>query len=109
VEKDHIIVLGENTGKCIAIEKSQVLAFTLQYAQARHYGWTIPLSSLVTLSHGAFAIFTFPINLITTIAVTGAGESAFVYKSDNMTYKELKMFARFPQGLPPNVMLSDIR
>jgi hypothetical protein len=109
VEKDHIIVLGENTGKCIAVEKNQVLAFSLQYAQSRHYGWTIPLSSLVSLSHGMFAIFTFPVNLITTIAVTGAGEGAFVYKSENMTYNELKMFARFPQGLPSNIMLSDIR
>lgn len=109
VEKDHIILLGENTGKCVVVEKSQIQAFSLQYAQAKRYGWTIPVSSLVSLTHGVFAVFTLPVNLITSIAVTTGGANAFVYKSENLAYKDLKMFARFPQGLPENVLLSDIR
>ena len=37
------------------------------------------------------------------------GEMAFTYTEKDMTYEELRMFARFPQGIPPNVDIKDIR
>jgi hypothetical protein len=53
--------------------------------------------------------YTAPINLIVTISITVSGETAFQYSDKNITYDILKMFARFPQGIPPNMDLASIK
>ena len=108
VEKDRLVLLGETTKKCISVEKNDILMFSVKYAQNRHYGIFIPLFTLVSLSHGYIALATLPINLVTTISVASTGEKAYVYQSANTTYQELKMFARFPQGIPADISLADI-
>jgi hypothetical protein len=71
---------------------------TLTYARPRHYAVTIPRYTLATIGHGAFLIFTAPVNLLTTIALTASGESAFSYTSQNITLDQLSMFCPLPAG-----------
>jgi hypothetical protein len=86
---------------------SKVHTFSIRYAKSKSYGWTIPVFSLATISHGVFAIFTFPLNLISTISITASAINSYKYK--NITYDQLKMYARFPQGIPANVDLGTIK
>jgi hypothetical protein len=113
IDSNRIIVLAEserdNIAQPIIVSVSDAKCFTLKYAKPKHYGWTIPLFTLATIGHGAFLLITAPINLIVTISVTTAGESAYEYNDRKMTYDKLKMFARFPQGLPPNVDMASLR
>jgi len=109
LDSSKIVILTETTKKCIIVPISDIRKFKLQYAQPKQYGWTIPLYTLATFTHGFFLIFTAPINLIVTISVAAGGENAFTYSDKNMTYEKLKMFARFPQGIPPNIDLASIK
>jgi hypothetical protein len=54
-------------------------------------------------------VFTAPINLMVTIVVTMSSEDAFQYNEKNMSYEKLKMFARFPQGIPLNIDVASIK
>ena len=109
IDSNNLIVLSEKTTECIIVPMNDVNRFELQYAKSKHYGWTIPVFTFASFAHGLFGIFTIPINLIVTILVTASGENAFIYKGKNMTYDQLKMFARFPQGIPSNVDLESIK
>lgn len=109
IDSNEIVVLSEETKKCVTVPVTEVKHFTLRYAKPKHYGWTIPVFTLATIGHGYFLIFTAPVNLIVTISVTASGEKAFTYSDKDMTYDKLKMFARFPQGTPPNIDLASIK
>ena len=109
IDSNKIVVLSEATNKCMTVQINDVKRFTLRYAEPKHYGWTIPVYTLATIGHGALLILTAPINFIVTILVTASGENAFQYSDKNMTYDKLKMFARFPQGIPPNIDLASIK
>ncbi|MBE0645879.1 MAG: hypothetical protein IH600_17495 [Bacteroidetes bacterium] len=92
----------KETLRTMAIE--HMYRYRLHYAQPVDYTWTIPLFSLFTITHGWFLVLTFPVNLITTIAVTVGGETAFRYTEKEISLQDLRMFARFPQGMPENFM-----
>jgi len=109
IDSTKIVVLTEETKKCVTIPVSEVKRFSLLYAKPKHYGWTIPLGLVLPFIHGAFFLFTFPIHLIVTVAVTARGENAFKYSDKNITYDKLRMFARFPQGIPTNIDIASIK
>jgi len=110
--EEMVVLTGsdeKNNKRCVSFPLTEIKSFRLAYASPKHYGWTIPTFTLFTIAHGWFLVLTAPINLITTIAVTTSGENAFVYSNKNMTYDKMKMFARFPQGLPPGIDLANIQ
>ena len=109
INNNTIIILTENFKKCFEVSISDVKHFKLRYAKPKHYGSSIPLFTLATIGHGWFLGLTAPINLLVTISVTASGENAFKYSDKNITYENLRMFTRFPQGLPPNIDLVNIK
>ncbi len=110
IDSNTIVILQETSmNKCTIFKTEDIKKFKLRYAKPKHYGWTIPVYTLATISHGVFLLLTAPLNLIVTTAVTIGGERAFTYDNDDLTYEELKIFARFPQGIPCNVDIKDIR
>jgi hypothetical protein len=108
IDTVNMLILSETIGKCISIKVSDAKNFTLKYAKSKHYGWSIPVFTLFTLSHGGYALATAPLNLIVTIVVTSSGEHAFTYNNKNMTLDQIRMFARFPQGIPKNLPIESI-
>lgn len=109
VNKNAIFIKGEKEKKIISISINDIKRFKLKYAKGKNYYWAIPVFAVASLSHGFLLIVSLPINLIATAIVAGSGTSDFKYKSKGMSLKKLKMFARFPQGLPPNIELFEIR
>ncbi|MBM3161675.1 MAG: hypothetical protein FJZ66_10110 [Bacteroidetes bacterium] len=109
IDSNKIVVLTEQTKKCLTIPISEIKHFKLRHAKQKHYGWTIPVFTLATIAHGSFLKFTAPANLIVTISVTASGENAFKYSDKDMSYEKLRMFARFPQGIPSNIDLASIK
>jgi hypothetical protein len=109
IDSNKIVVLTEETKKCMTVSVNDVKHFKLIYAKPKHYGWTIPAFLVYPFIHGAYSIITMPIHLIVTISVTASGERAFMYSDKNMTFEKLKMFARFPQGIPLNIDLASIK
>ena len=76
------------------------LKFKLRYASGKRYGWTIPTYTALSFMHGWAAMFSLPVNLLVTVAITNSGVQAFTYKNQDISYEELQMFARFPGGIP---------
>ena len=109
VENNNIYVLLNESKRCLKIPVAEIKNFKLRYAQPAHYGWSIPIFSAVSLVHGILATFTLPLNLIITTAVTISGENDFRYNQKSISLKNLKMFARFPQGIPENIDLASIK
>ncbi|MFM7759089.1 MAG: hypothetical protein ACKO6J_09160 [Crocinitomicaceae bacterium] len=109
IDSNKIVVLTEQSKKCLTIPISEIKHFKLRYAKQKHYEWTIPVFTLATIAHGSFLKFTAPANLIVTISVTASGENAFKYSDKDMSYEKLRMFARFPQGIPSNIDLASIK
>ncbi len=111
VEDSALVLLtgAESAKQLQELPFNNISKFKLTYAQPQSYAWTIPVYTLSTASHGLFAIFTAPINIAVTSVVTSRGVNAFTYNEKVMEYKELRQFARFPQGIPPNVDRASIR
>jgi hypothetical protein len=109
IDSSNIVVLTAEPRECVILDRSDMKSFSLRYAAGKNYGWTIPLYSLATISHGWFLILTFPANLITTLSVTASGRKAFVYTEREIPPESLTMFARFPQGIPSEIDIASIR
>lgn len=104
-----VILAGIETKQLRNITFDNIEKFKLTYAQPKNYGWTIPVYTAATISHGIFLIFTAPVNIAVTSVVASAGANAFTYNQKVISYEELRMFARFPQGIPPNIDPANIR
>lgn len=109
LDHEYITVLNYDSKECLVLPLAEINKFTLLYATPKHYGWTIPASILLSVSHGFVGMITLPLNLIVTISTTASSELAFTYNEKSMTFDKLKMFARFPQGIPQNIKISDIK
>jgi hypothetical protein len=109
IDSNEIIVLSEYKKNCMKVSLYDVKRFKLRYAKPAHYGGAIPTFIIYPFIHGFYSILTIPLHLLVTISVTASGENAFQYSDKNMTYDKLRMFARFPQGLPPNIDLAEIK
>ncbi|MBU1356892.1 MAG: hypothetical protein KJ620_10030 [Candidatus Edwardsbacteria bacterium] len=99
----------ENLSHCFLSPLADIKSFSIRYANGKNYGWAVPLYTLGSLSHGMFFIFTAPINLIATTVIAVEASQAYEMNSQVMTFAELKLFARFPQGLPEGITLEMIK
>jgi hypothetical protein len=115
-------------GELVAVSSDSVFVFegdTLQtfptlditYARVVLYnnnssgyaGWTA-IGSLATVLNGYYAVFTFPLFLITGMATTIAESNRVNYFDfPSNEWEVLKKYARFPQGIPEGINTSDLR
>jgi hypothetical protein len=111
IDSSQLVVLIKKNGlsNCVSVPLNEVNRFTIQYAKSKHYGWTIPVFTFSTITHGFLSILTAPVNLIVTTSVTAGGAKAFKYSEKDITFDKLKMFARFPQGIPPNIDTAQLK
>ncbi|MBX2965292.1 MAG: hypothetical protein KF845_04040 [Cyclobacteriaceae bacterium] len=110
IDTDTITVLTKDAKECVTIPVKDVLNFTLKYARPKkRYWWSIPASLPAAGMHGFYFPVSLPVNLLVTVSVTASSENAFRYSEADMTYDKLRMFARFPQGIPPGIDRASIR
>jgi hypothetical protein len=109
VDSSGVVLLSSREKKCVTVPRNSIAWYSLHYAKAKNYSWTIPVYSLFTLSHGIFLVFTLPLNLITTSSITNGGIRSYRYTKKNFTLDQMKDFARFPQGIPAGVSVGEIR
>lgn len=109
VNDASLTILSMNTKECVNIEKDKIIRYKIYFAQANKYGWTIPVFTLFSISHGFFSFISLPVNLLSTIILTTSANSAYRISSRDIDYEKLKMYARFPQGIPSNIKLEQIK
>lgn len=109
VSNSRIVILDESSMRCIAVPRNTVKGFILQYAEPVNYWWTVPVSALFSLSHGIGMFLSFPVNMIATVSLASSSQHSVRYTHKHIGMSDLKMFARFPQGIPEGVTLGMIR
>lgn len=115
IDSNSLIILADSNyikrmnSTIIIIPRDEVQKFRLRYARSKNFGWTIPFFGLATFSHGYYLVISAPVNLIITTAITVATASQFEYNEKEMTWERLKMFARFPQGIPPGINVNSLK
>lgn len=109
VNDNDLSVLIMNKNECVNINKNSITRYKIYFAEANKYGWTIPAFTLLSFTHGWFSMLSLPINLISTIVITSSAKSSFRIRSKRINYENLKMYARFPQGIPNNITLDQIK
>jgi len=109
VTADSIWVLGPEGAVVIAtarVTKGKLTAY--QAATAAVSGWA-GLGTLSTISNGLLLVFTAPLWIITGTAAAATESRTPVRAAPPLTWPQLAMFARFPQGMPAGVTLESLQ
>ncbi len=110
LDSNEMVVLTEKSAQCVIVPLKTVKKFKLIFANSKKYGWSVPLFTIATAPLGWIAVLgATPVNIIVTTAVSESSNSAFTYKNKNISFEEMKMFARFPQGIPTNIKIDSIK
>lgn len=100
VENDAPVYRDEVTNHWVSLPLEKVASYRLWYARPRRYEWTMALASILPLFHGWFSTLSVPVHLFGTAFVSSHSYYAFTYTEKQIGLDELKMFSRFPAGLP---------
>jgi len=107
VDADSVFVLADST--CVALASADMAhAVVTGYdAQAGTLRIWTTLGALSTLSHGYVSVITLPTWLIVGGTVTALQSHAG--RVDVATWEQARIYARFPQGLPPGLDRAALR
>jgi len=108
IDEEMFVVLEDYTGSMVSAPRGNIKKIKIRYAQPKQYGWAIPVFIVSTISHGGFLILTAPLNAGVTSGVTATGVFDFTYNNRRISDMKIQRFARFPQGIPEGVELTDI-
>ncbi len=105
VDNDSLYVLSgvAGTGDPVigvsldVVKKAKIASFDPQTGNAS--AWVLT-GTLSTLSHGLGAALTMPLWIIMGSAMAGSHSRTPLENYPNLTWDELRMYARFPQGAP---------
>jgi hypothetical protein len=107
---DSLYIMDRGEVKIYAVSNISLARLVIFKNMSSTFGaWTF-LGSLLTISNGAFLLFTLPTTLIMGISTT-IGEAKRInfldYPSNSI--ENLSKYARFPQGIPEGLNIADLR
>ncbi len=108
-EKLRVLTGKAPKKKMAVIPKREVDRIKIKFAKPKSYWWAVPVFTAATAAHGVFLIFSAPTNLIVTITTAVSSSSDVRFTDEDLSFEDLNMYARFPQGIPSHIDLSDIR
>lgn len=109
VDKDHVFLLDRETEMVTGIPINSIAKFKGQFARSVDYWQYIGPNLLLTLAHGQYILLTAPLNALVMGVINVSGKGAYSFSNRDFTYEELRMFARYPQGIPRGVKLDEIK
>lgn len=111
VENRKLRILSYQQTEPILVDVSQenVKKFKLRFASVPELIRASPILTLLSLSHGYFFLITIPLNLMVTLGMIAISDDQVNYTKEEISYEELKMFSRFPQGIPSAIDVKTLR
>jgi hypothetical protein len=88
------------------IKSAQLAIFESRYGTISK--WTL-LGTISALSHGLVGIISMPVWILTGTLASIGQSHAPIKKYPSYSWDDLKMYARFPQGIPPGLDRSQLR
>jgi len=108
VQENNVYLLTKDGIAVISTDKVQNAMFAI-YKEKKIVGLWAFLGTLSTISHGWYLILSAPTWAITGI-VSAIGESkSGLNKYPDLSWQEIKKYARFPQGIPKGVGLESLK
>ena len=102
VSHDRVYVLRHDGMASIPIDSVLKAELTWYDSHGGAVASLAALGTLSTLSNGFFLVFTAPLWMIGGTIATHSQYNAPVVKTQDAAWDEVRMYARFPQGLPPD-------
>lgn len=109
IDSSLVIILDNETSQCVSIPINTIQGFKVQTAKPYNYKKAMIFFSLASLLHGWGLIVTLPVNLLTTGMIHTYSVEAYQLSNKDSKLSELKMYARFPQGIPQSISLDQIQ
>lgn len=110
-DEDNVYILYDTV---YIISKKDIRNISLELVEksTTEFGlWTLG-GTVATLSNGKFLIITAPLWLIAGTSAAVGESTRDLYETDNpdiLFWNNIMKFARFPQGLPTNINLSELK
>jgi len=111
-QNDSLFVFTSQNIRSINREKILNVVIDLYQRETSKVAIWSTLGTLSTLSHGFFLIFSAPIWAISGIASSIGASYSGLFEEDfpsNEWFESMKKFSRFPNGLPPNIKLKELK
>lgn len=108
VDEDQITVLDMKF-EIVEVNKSKIKKYQIIVLENNRYILPSVLLQALTLSHGFFSLLTFPITGVNILIINITAINAFKFNSKEIPYENLFLFARFPQGIPEEIELDQIK
>jgi hypothetical protein len=109
VSADSIWVLSGSRAVVVPTTTVRNGKLTAYAAEKGNLTTWVTVGALATLSNGGFLLFTAPMWIIGGSLVVGGESRAPERKVPPLTWAELALFARFPQGIPPGLELTSLQ
>ena len=93
------------TDTAVFVRPKWVTEYNIQDARSHSYGHALTLTSLTTISHGFYAVITLPVNVIAGLIIGMGSANSYQVRTDEIPMNQLRIYARYPQGLPEGVEL----
>jgi hypothetical protein len=102
--------LGSNySDSLFRLEYAGLTKFSLIYVKPKSYYWTIPLGMAASIAQGFMGILSLPINLISAGFIINSTYRDAAFNQSQISYGELKEYARFPQGMPKEIDIAVLK
>ncbi len=108
VQQGILYLLNENILQEIPIKQIKKAILASFNARGGISMWAT-LGFVSTLSHGGWLIFSAPIWLISGIINSNAATTSGMLKFDNYNLRDMKKYARFPQGIPEGLDIYSLK
>jgi hypothetical protein len=93
--------------KLVMVEQKNIIRYKIMYAKDKMDITPFVVTPIV-LTHGFFMLLTFPVNIISAVMLDASAANEFSYSEKQIKFKDLYLFARFPQGLPAGLTTEDL-
>jgi hypothetical protein len=103
------LVINQMGKTLISIPLGNITRCKLLYAQPKHYEYAIGGFALLSLLHGWYFLISAPLNVLISGSVAVSAKESSGYDRKFIDIANLRMFARFPQGIPPNIDRASIQ
>lgn len=98
-----LLVLEQKSRSCTLIRYEKVRKFRIRYARNKNYWWSIATVAALPGINGLISIYTIPLHLAISIPVAVSGYKAHSYTHREVPIQKIRMYARFPNGLPAHI------
>lgn len=109
VEPDALYLLLREPGysTTLRLEREALLRYKVNIAMRENLYALLGIALPVSLTHGFFGIVSGVVNVMIITALSERKLHNTRFRSSDIPYEELHLYARFPAGFPPNISAKD--